>query len=163
MTAVCPDCGTPISAIVTRGPSAHFLAPCGCRATTRTVRDLAGDADRGRGVATDGGLDVQLAFADFHAFERDLLYAVRALERDGDQEPPKGLAIKSYLEDDYDEINHSRLYQNLDALIERGLLSKAEKDGRTNEYATTDRARQLLTRHAQRRADQAGLTGVDRP
>nr|WP_244605627.1 helix-turn-helix transcriptional regulator [Halorussus marinus] len=92
-----------------------------------------------------------------------MLYAVRALERDGDQEPPKGLAIKSYLEDDYDEINHSRLYQNLDALIERGLLSKAEKDGRTNEYATTDRARQLLTRHAQRRADQAGLTGVDRP
>ena len=96
------------------------------------------------------------AFAQFHAFERDLLYAVRALERDGDA--PKGLAIKTYLEDEYaEEINHSRLYQNLDGLIERGLLEKGAKDDRTNEYATTETARALLERQAKRRADQLGL------
>ena len=97
------------------------------------------------------------AVAQFHAFERDLLFAVRALERDG--EPPKGLAIKSYLEREYDEeINHSRLYQNLDDLIERGLLSKGKKDDRTNEYATTDEAQVLLERHAEDRAEQVGLS-----
>ena len=97
------------------------------------------------------------AVAQFHAFERDLLFAVRALERDG--EPPKGLAIKSYLEREYDEeINHSRLYQNLDALIDHGLLAKGRKDDRTNEYATTEEARELLERHARRRAEQTGLS-----
>ena len=81
-----------------------------------------------------------------HAFERDLLFAVRALERDA--EPPKGLAVKEYLEAEYDEeINHSRFYQNLDALIERGFLTKGKKDDRTNEYATTDATRVLIERY----------------
>ncbi|UPV75888.1 PadR family transcriptional regulator [Halorussus limi] len=97
-----------------------------------------------------------VGFPEFHAFERDLLFAVCALERDGDA--PHGLAIKSYLEAEYDEeINHSRLYQNLDALVERGLLRKGAKDDRTNEYITTDSGRLLLERRAKRRADQLGL------
>ncbi|WP_135855216.1 helix-turn-helix transcriptional regulator [Halorussus salinus] len=100
-------------------------------------------------------------FADLHAFERDLLYAVRALERDGDA--PKGLAVKDHLETEYDgEINHSRLYQNLDGLAERGLLRKGKKDDRTNEYGTTDTAEQLLEAHAERRAEAVGLHGGDR-
>lgn len=49
-------CGEPILGIVARGPSQHHAVPCGCRITTTTARDLAG-ADRGRGVATDGGED----------------------------------------------------------------------------------------------------------
>lgn len=53
----CPSCGTPIEGVVTRGPSDHVLDPCGCRATTLTAREFAtADADRGRGVATDGGI-----------------------------------------------------------------------------------------------------------
>ena len=95
-------------------------------------------------------------FAQFHAFERDLLFAVYALERD--DEPPKGLTVKSYLEAEYDdEIHHSRLYQNLNALVERDLLVKGQKDDRTNEYATTDAACQLVERHAQYRAKQVGI------
>jgi len=95
-------------------------------------------------------------FADLHAFERDLLYGVRALERDGDA--PKGLAVKDLLETEYDEeINHSRLYQNLDGLVERGLLRKGKKDDRTNEYATTDEGRDLLEARTERRVEQVGL------
>ncbi|NEU56736.1 helix-turn-helix transcriptional regulator [Halorussus sp. MSC15.2] len=96
-------------------------------------------------------------FADLHAFERDLLYAVRALERDGDA--PKGLAVKDHLEAEYDEeINHSRLYQNLDGLVAHNLLTKGKKDDRTNEYATTDEARALLEARTERRAEQVGLS-----
>jgi hypothetical protein len=51
----CPHCKTLILALVARGPSDHVLSPCGCRVTETTARDLAGGADRGRGVATDGG------------------------------------------------------------------------------------------------------------
>lgn len=97
------------------------------------------------------------AFAQFHAFERDLLYAVRALERDGDEQP-KGLAIKAELEDEYgEEVNHSRLYQNLDGLVEDDLLTKGRKDDRTNEYATTETARELLEAQTRKRAKQAGV------
>ncbi|WP_135855249.1 helix-turn-helix transcriptional regulator [Halorussus salinus] len=103
--------------------------------------------------------DTLTSVGTLRAFERDLLYAVRALERDNDT-PPKGLAIKAYLDEQYgDDINHSRLYQNLDQLVECGLLEKAERDGRTNEYATTDTAEQPLIEHAKRRADAVGLHG----
>lgn len=51
----CPHCKTPILALVARGPSDHVLSPCGCRVTETTARELAGGADRGRCMATDGG------------------------------------------------------------------------------------------------------------
>ncbi|WP_134671702.1 helix-turn-helix transcriptional regulator [Halorussus marinus] len=100
-------------------------------------------------------MSAEIAFTDLHAFRRDLLYAVRTLERD---EPPKGLAVKQHLEADYGEtINHSRLYQNLDELVERGLLAKGKKDDRTNEYQTTETARALLEAATKRRANALGL------
>jgi DNA-binding PadR family transcriptional regulator len=50
-----------------------------------------------------------------------------------------GLAIKRQLEDYYEsEVNHGRLYPNLDELVERGLVEKSELDKRTNQYALTD-------------------------
>jgi len=50
-----------------------------------------------------------------------------------------GLAIKRELESYYDsEVNHGRLYPNLDDLVEVGLIEKSELDKRTNEYALTD-------------------------
>ncbi len=105
--------------------------------------------------------DTPASVGDLRAFERDLLYAVRTLERDNDA-PPKGLAIKLRLEIEYpEEVNHSRLYQNLDRLVERDLLWKGKKDDRTNEYATTDTAKQLLIEHAKQRARAVGLHGGD--
>lgn len=95
-------------------------------------------------------------FTDLRAFERDVLYAVRELERE--EEGPKGIAVKKALERHYDEeVNRSRLYQNLDTLVDAELLTKRIKDARTNEYATTEAARLLLARNAKRRADTAGL------
>lgn len=92
---------------------------------------------------------------DCTAFERDLLYAVRALEQDT---PPNGLTIKQHLEAEYDEVNHSRLYQNLDGLADKGLLTKGQKDERTNEYATTDLARSMLDARIRQRAHALGLS-----
>ncbi len=50
-----------------------------------------------------------------------------------------GLAIKRELESYYDsEVNHGRLYPNLDDLVEMGLVEKSELDKRTNEYGLTE-------------------------
>lgn len=76
---------------------------------------------------------------DLTAFQRDILYVA------ADQDPPYGLAIKRALESYYEqEVNHGRLYPNLDTLVERGLLKKGELDKRTNSYELTDRAYQML-------------------
>jgi len=54
------------------------------------------------------------------------------------EEPRYGLAIKRDLEAYYDsEVNHGRLYPNLDELVEMGLVEKSELDKRTNQYALT--------------------------
>ena len=55
------------------------------------------------------------------------------------REAQYGLAIKRELEAYYDdEVNHGRLYPNLDELVELGLVEKSELDKRTNEYSLTD-------------------------
>ena len=73
------------------------------------------------------------------AFQRDTLYAVGKLQ------DPHGLAIKQQLEAYYNsEVNHGRLYPNLDQLVERGLIDKGQKNDRTNEYQLTDRAREMI-------------------
>lgn len=55
-------------------------------------------------------------------------------------EPTYGLGVKKSLQKYYgDEVNHGRLYPNLDELVERDLLAKDKIDNRTNEYILTDR------------------------
>jgi len=55
------------------------------------------------------------------------------------EEARYGLAIKRDLETYYNsEVNHGRLYPNLDELVEMGLVEKSELDKRTNQYALTD-------------------------
>jgi DNA-binding PadR family transcriptional regulator len=76
---------------------------------------------------------------DLTGFQRDLLYVIAGL--DG----PKGLAIKDQLDDYYGaEINHGRLYPNLDALVEKGLVEKGRIDDRTNAYTLTQRGEREL-------------------
>lgn len=71
---------------------------------------------------------------DLTAFQRDLLYVIAGMD------DPHGLALKTELEEYYETpINHGRLYPNLDELVEKGLVEKSEKDGRTNVYTTTQR------------------------
>jgi DNA-binding PadR family transcriptional regulator len=61
------------------------------------------------------------------------------------EEPRYGLAIKRELETYYDaEVNHGRLYPNLDDLVEMGLVEKSELDKRTNQYALTEDGYQAI-------------------
>lgn len=76
---------------------------------------------------------------DLTAFQRDLLYLIAGLD------DPHGLAIKEELEEYYDkEINHGRLYPNLDTLVEKGLVEKGHKDDRTNLYTITRRGQREI-------------------
>lgn len=61
------------------------------------------------------------------------------------EEARYGLAIKRELEDAYnEEINHGRLYPNLDQLADIGYVEVRELDKRTNEYRATEHGRDAL-------------------
>jgi DNA-binding PadR family transcriptional regulator len=76
---------------------------------------------------------------DLTGFQRDLLVVIAGLE------DPHGLAIKDELEEYYEsDVNHGRLYPNLDELVEKGLVEKGEKDRRTNVYHLTQRGEREL-------------------
>lgn len=61
------------------------------------------------------------------------------------EEARYGLAVKRELEAYYDdEVNHGRLYPNLDDLVEMGLVEKSELDKRTNQYALTEPGRKAV-------------------
>ena len=71
---------------------------------------------------------------DLTAFQRDVLYVIADL---GD---PHGFAIKEELEEYYDdEVHNSRLYPNLETLIDKGLIDKGKADRRSNYYTLTGR------------------------
>ncbi len=75
---------------------------------------------------------------DLTAFQRNIL-AILA------DEPMYGLAIKRELESYYGaDVNHGRLYPNLDDLVDMGLVEKSELDKRTNQYALTDTGRETV-------------------
>jgi len=76
---------------------------------------------------------------DLTGFQRDLLYVIAGLDE------PHGLAIKEELEGYYEsEVNHGRLYPNLDTLVEKGLVEKGQRDRRTNFYTLTRRGEREL-------------------
>ncbi|MGB9950948.1 PadR family transcriptional regulator (plasmid) [Haloarcula marismortui] len=84
-------------------------------------------------------------YHELTGFQRDLLEAIAAVDDD-----PYGLALKDYLDERYaDPINHSRLYQNLDQLVEQDLINRDELDARTNVYTLTDAGRHKLQCHAE--------------
>ncbi|AXR82294.1 Transcriptional regulator, PadR family [Natrarchaeobaculum sulfurireducens] len=102
-------------------------------------------------LIADGGI----TWADLTGFKRDVLEAIAQIERDGEE--PYGLAISEYLEEQYVDVLHGRLYQNLDALEEDSLLERDELDGRTNSYTLTPEAKAMLEESTRRRADACGL------
>ncbi|MFC6906783.1 PadR family transcriptional regulator [Halalkalicoccus tibetensis] len=75
---------------------------------------------------------------DLTAFQQSILTVLSENSR-------YGLAIKSELEEYYgNEVNHGRLYPNLDELVERDLIAKSKRDKRTNEYELTNDGYELL-------------------
>lgn len=75
-------------------------------------------------------------------FQRDLLYAIAGLDQ------PSGQQVATVLEAHHgEEITHGRLYPNLDALVDAGLVEKGEISRRTNYYTlTSDGAAALRSR-----------------
>lgn len=72
-------------------------------------------------------------------FQRDLLYVLAGFEQ------PSGQDVKEELEQYYgSEINHGRLYPNLDTLVSNELVEKGAIDRRTNYYALTEKGEQLI-------------------
>ncbi|RLM41297.1 DNA-binding protein [Haloarcula sp. Atlit-47R] len=95
-------------------------------------------------------------YHELTGFQRDLLEAIAAVDDD-----PYGLALKDYLDERYAEpINHSRLYQNLDQLVDQNLINRDELDARTNVYTLTDAGGQELQHQAE---TLAGLCKLSRP
>ena len=70
---------------------------------------------------------------DLTGFQRDLLVTIR--NHDG---KPSGQTVRRHIEQHVSSVNHGRLYPNLDALVDEGLVAKGEKDARTNYYEVTD-------------------------
>jgi len=76
---------------------------------------------------------------DLTAFQRDVVYVLAGLDE------AYGLAIKAELEEYYEgEVNHGRLYPNLDDLVDRGFVEKGQIDRRTNSYDLTDEGQRAL-------------------
>ncbi|PSQ25213.1 PadR family transcriptional regulator [Halobacteriales archaeon QS_8_65_32] len=72
---------------------------------------------------------------DLTAFQRNILVILA-------ERPMYGLAVKRELEMYYgSEVNHGRLYPNLDDLVEMDFIEKSELDKRTNQYELTDQGR----------------------
>ncbi|WP_129113687.1 PadR family transcriptional regulator [Halegenticoccus tardaugens] len=75
-------------------------------------------------------------------FQRDLLVVVSGRDQ------PSGQQIKTELERARDEeINHGRLYPNLDTLVQRGYVEKGEIDRRTNYYELADEGQDAPHEH----------------
>jgi DNA-binding PadR family transcriptional regulator len=71
-------------------------------------------------------------------FQRDLLYVIAGEER------PSGQEIKVQISQFVGEVNHGRLYPNLDTLVERGYVDKGQHDRRTNYYEISESGLEAL-------------------
>ncbi len=111
--------------------------------------------------STDSDFEFQtnaVTDTDLTPFQVNCLFVLRGFEtgryqRTRGNEGAYGLDIKRTLERDewYDEeINHGRLYQNLDTLVDHGLLEKGELDKRTNYYTLTNAGAKLIAKVLQR-------------
>ncbi|WP_394742849.1 helix-turn-helix transcriptional regulator [Natronococcus roseus] len=70
---------------------------------------------------------------DLTGFQRDLLYVIAGAEQ------PSGQDIKAEIEQYYSaDINHGRLYPNLDTVVNKDLVEKGQLDRRTNYYELTE-------------------------
>jgi hypothetical protein len=106
--------------------------------------------------ATDASPTNQPFRNDTTRFQFDLLLIIAGYETGRycddrySSDLPHGLAIKDTLEAYYGEdVNHSRLYPNLNTLVEDGLVEKTQADRRTNYYSLSDDGWEYLNRRAQ--------------
>lgn len=90
--------------------------------------------------SSDTTTDAIPPVSEFSQFRIDCLTAIGMADS-----PPKGLAVKDALTEYYGkEVNHGRLYPNLDWLAAHDLVEKRMRDRRTNEYELTARGAAAL-------------------
>lgn len=75
-------------------------------------------------------------------FQRDLLTVIAGHTK------PSGQDIKTDLEAHLGDINHGRLYPNLDTLVDMNLVEKGAIDRRTNYYTISEAGRKALVEYA---------------
>ncbi|MDS0477161.1 PadR family transcriptional regulator [Natrinema sp. 1APR25-10V2] len=76
---------------------------------------------------------------DLTGFQRDLLYVIAGADQ------PSGQDVKDEIETYYEsDINHGRLYPNLDTVVNKELVEKGQLDRRTNYYDITDEGLEQL-------------------
>lgn len=106
---------------------------------------------------------------DLTGFQRDLLRGLTVLGESS------GLDLLDYMEDEvgYRDVNHGRLYPNLDSLTTKGLIHKEDgRDRRTNAYSLTRRGEREVVEEAEAwnravedlretRPDGGGESGLD--
>lgn len=95
---------------------------------------------------------------DLTRFRVDLLVAAGRLGGASGQDLRRTLADAYGV--DLDEINHGRLYPNLDDLVDVGLLDRGQRDRRTNEHTLTDAGRRVLDDRAAWLSPDAGRQAV---
>jgi len=90
-------------------------------------------------------------------FQQLLLLDIAIHERQRGR-PPHGLAVRDDLTEMYrhagnlpktEQVNHGRLYPNLDQLVELGLLEKGERNKRTNWYGLTPAGAERIDRYTE--------------
>ena len=79
-----------------------------------------------------------MSMFDLTGFQRDLLYVIAGADR------PSGQQIKESISDDVGDVNHGRLYPNLDTLVEKGLVNKGQHDRRTNFYQISNAGQEAI-------------------
>jgi PadR family transcriptional regulator, regulatory protein PadR len=83
----------------------------------------------------------QVTMDDLTGFQRDLLYVIAGADQ------PSGQDIKNEITSYYtSDINHGRLYPNLDTLVNKELVEKGELDRRTNYYVPSNEGNEVIRR-----------------
>jgi len=87
------------------------------------------------GVEADGGV----RWFDLNGSKRDLLVEIYQMDQ------PSGQDIRHRMKAEHDEdVDHGRLYPNLDDLVDYGLIDKGEQNLRSNYYQITNDGRRLV-------------------
>jgi DNA-binding PadR family transcriptional regulator len=80
---------------------------------------------------------------EYTKFQLDILAPIAS-------ESKHGLGIKADVEEFYGtDVNHGRLYPNLDTLVADGLITKRQADRRTNSYTLTEAGAHALVEQMQ--------------
>lgn len=118
-------------------PNTNNRCHCGAAADgvdARSRQPTCRDCATSPTVLADGGV----RWFDLSGFQLNLLREIVETDQ------PSGQTIRRNLETRTgDEINHGRLYPNLDELVDYQLVEKGEQDRRTNYYEVTNDGRRL--------------------